>query len=99
MHACTQNEPYQDPPQWASGESDAPNELFPTGEVDEPERGLDALFWPPLLWAARNQDADTCRELLSLGADASHVTPAGMTAVLAALHGGAELYEVCPNEI
>jgi hypothetical protein len=82
---------YSSPEQFQTGDNGPKNELFPTGEMDEPERGIDALFWPPLLWAARNQDAPTCRVLLEIGADPNFVTPAGMTAVRAVLLG-ANLY-------
>eukprot|EP00037_Helgoeca_nana_P000268 m.20928 g.20928 ORF g.20928 m.20928 type:complete len:316 (-) comp10338_c0_seq1:78-1025(-) len=79
--------PYPDPPQFASGDAGPQNELFPSGEYDEPERGLDALFWPPLLWAARNQDAEMCQLLIDLGADPDFISPAGTSAVLAMLRG------------
>jgi len=79
---------YPEPEQIASGDTGPPNELYPTGDRDEPERGFDALFWPPLLWAARNHDAPTCALLLELGADPNYASPAGMTAILATMRGG-----------
>jgi hypothetical protein len=80
---------YPEPTQFASGNGGELNELYPSGDVCEPERGLDILWWPPLLWAARNHDAETCRILLALGADPNYISPAGMTAVLAAVRGAA----------
>jgi len=77
--------PYNNPEQFASGGAGPLNELFPSGEGDEPECGFDALFWPPLLWAVRNNDVETCKVLLELGADPDYISPAGMTAVLAAV--------------
>eukprot|EP00658_Telonema_sp_P-2_P077603 TRINITY_DN7056_c0_g1_i1.p1 TRINITY_DN7056_c0_g1~~TRINITY_DN7056_c0_g1_i1.p1 ORF type:complete len:323 (+),score=38.97 TRINITY_DN7056_c0_g1_i1:151-1119(+) len=63
------------------------SELFPTGQMDEPEVGLDAWFWPPLLWAARSHDVETCQVLLELGADPLFISPSGTSAPLAVLKG------------
>ena len=83
---------YPEPEQWKSGDKGPLSELYPTGEYDEPERSLDAIFWPPMLWVARNQDASTCKVLLEIGADPNYISPAGMTVVLATLRG-ANTYE------
>jgi len=77
---------YEEPDQFTSGDASHPNECFPTGEVEEPECGLDALFWTPLLWASRAGLVDMCRVLVKeCDANREYISPAGCSALLAAL--------------
>lgn len=83
----TQSEPYPEIEQHRTGTEGKPNELFPTGEPDEPETNLDILFQTPLLRAAFVSANDSIETLLELGANKSFVSPSGATAISLCIEG------------
>ena len=72
---------YPEVRQFTTGDSDTPNEIYPTGEYDQPETNLDALFQSPLLRACAVSKPGAVRVLRELGADADFASPCGNNAI------------------
>lgn len=85
-----QDEPYEEPEQIQTGDAAAPNELYPIGEMSEPETDLDVLFQTPLLRAAYCQQLQSVEALLAAGAARDYLSPMGQTAMLLAIAGCCE---------
>ena len=85
-----QDEPYDEPEQIETGDAADPNELYPIGEMDEPETDLDVLFQTPLLRAAYCQQLQSVEALLAAGAARDYKSPMGQTAMLLAIAGCCE---------
>lgn len=79
--------PYPAVDQFTTGEDGEPNELFPTGAHDEPERNLDAAYQSPLQRAAAFSTPEVVAALIALGANRNFTSPCEVSAVTAALGG------------
>ena len=80
-----QTSKYPEVPQFISGDSDIPNELFPTGEYDEPETNLDTVFWTPLMRACYSGSTEMISLLVDAGADKDFRSPCQANVITACL--------------
>ena len=76
---------YPEVPQFVTGNDGEPNELYPTGDVGEPETNLDTAFWSPLLRACYSGNADVISCLCERGANKNFVSPCHANALTAVL--------------
>lgn len=79
--------PYPPLAQFETGEEDEPNELHPTGSIDEPETNLDTVFWSPLMRACYIGNAEMITLLADLGADKNYRSPCRANCITAILNG------------
>jgi len=70
-----QSTPYPEVEQFKTGDEGAPNELFPTGQVDQPEPNLDTAFWTPLLRACYGNHTNLLKLLVAAGANKDYTSP------------------------
>jgi hypothetical protein len=82
-----QSTPYPDVEQVVTGYDGKPNELYPTGQIDEPETDLDSAFWTPLLRACKCGKTQVMKHLLNAGANKNYESPCRANVISCLLDG------------
>jgi hypothetical protein len=82
-----QSTPYPDVEQVVTGYDGNPNELYPTGQIDEPETDLDSAFWTPLLRACKCGKTQVMKHLLNAGANKNYESPCRANVISCLLDG------------
>jgi hypothetical protein len=93
----TQTSKYPAVRQFVTGEDDEPNELYPTGALDEQEDNLDTAFWTPLLRACYHGEPEMVSLLIDNGANKNYQSPCYANAISCCLQANTENENIVSN--